>query len=185
MNPLQSLEQTVRGRVPEAEFRLDPATQDNRPWFLDVRRGSSTVTVEWRAGRGFGISANTPAAYGEGPDEVYPEEGAAAQRVVCLLLSGAKSVPHKEGALRELRAEQGVSQAELATRLGVQQASVSKLEAREDMLLSSLREAVAALGGRLVIRAEFPGGVERVLRVGPREERAPEAGACGQASPSG
>lgn len=41
----------------------------------------------------------------------------------------------------------------------VSQASISKLETRNDMLLSTLRRYVEALGGRLHVTARFPDAV--------------------------
>jgi hypothetical protein len=39
--------------------------------------------------------------------------------------------------------------------LGIKQAAVSRMERRNDMYLSSLRKAVEAMGGELVIIARF------------------------------
>lgn len=57
--------------------------------------------------------------------------------------------------LRELRTLRGVTQAELADRLGRRQGTISELERRDDVFLSSLREYVEALGGRLEVEAVF------------------------------
>lgn len=57
--------------------------------------------------------------------------------------------------LRGLRAGKGITQAELAERLGKSQGNVSELERRNDVYLSSLREYVEALGGKLEIAAIF------------------------------
>lgn len=59
--------------------------------------------------------------------------------------------------LEELRRSCDVSQAELAERLGTQQAQISRLERRNDALVSTLRRYVKALGGRLEICASFDG----------------------------
>ncbi len=64
--------------------------------------------------------------------------------------------------LRELRKKQRVSQQEMAQRLSIQQAAVSKLERRDDMHLSTLRKYVQALGGRLEIVVHFSESLERV-----------------------
>jgi len=48
--------------------------------------------------------------------------------------------------LAQLRREIGVTQAELADRLGVKQAAVSKLERKTDLLVSSLTNYLEALG---------------------------------------
>lgn len=59
--------------------------------------------------------------------------------------------------LTELRASRGVTQVELAGRLGIRQASVSQLEHRDDLFVSTLRQYVEALGGRLEVAAVFEG----------------------------
>lgn len=59
--------------------------------------------------------------------------------------------------LAGLRTGRGVTQVELAARLGKSQGNVSELERRSDVYLSSLREYVEALGGELEIHAVFDG----------------------------
>ena len=54
-----------------------------------------------------------------------------------------------------LRMARGLTQQEIARILGTTQASVSRLERRGDVHLSSLRRYVAALGGELEITARF------------------------------
>lgn len=60
--------------------------------------------------------------------------------------------------LSELRRATGKSQRELASALGIKQPSLSKLEAQDDMHVSTLRKIVQALGGQLDITARFPTG---------------------------
>lgn len=57
------------------------------------------------------------------------------------------------GRLREARA---VTQAELAARMAVSQANISRIEHEDDIYLSTLRAYVENLGGRLEISAVFP-----------------------------
>ncbi|GMR13751.1 MAG: XRE family transcriptional regulator [Gemmatimonadota bacterium] len=64
--------------------------------------------------------------------------------------------------LQELRQARALSQQELAEVLGLNQATVSKLERRTDMYLSSLRRFVEAMGGELEISASFPDGKVRI-----------------------
>jgi transcriptional regulator with XRE-family HTH domain len=64
--------------------------------------------------------------------------------------------------LQELRQARALSQEELAEVLGLNQATVSKLERRTDMYLSSLRRFVEAMGGELEISANFPEGKVRI-----------------------
>ena len=67
-------------------------------------------------------------------------------------------------ALDELRRARELSQEELARELGINQASISKLERRADMYVSTLRKFVEALGGELEIRANFPEGSVRITQ---------------------
>ena len=64
--------------------------------------------------------------------------------------------------LQELRQARALSQQELAEVLGLNQATVSKLERRTDMYLSSLRRFIEAMGGELEISASFPDGKVRI-----------------------
>ncbi len=57
---------------------------------------------------------------------------------------------------RELRRALERTQVEVARKLGITQDGVSRLEKRADILLSTLRSYVSALGGRLSLIAEFP-----------------------------
>ena len=58
--------------------------------------------------------------------------------------------------LPELRNALQVTQEDLADRLEVAQSNVSRLERRDDMLISTLQEVVEALGGELHLVAYFP-----------------------------
>lgn len=60
--------------------------------------------------------------------------------------------------LSELRTALAFTQKDLADTLNVNQPAVAKLENRADMHISSLRNYIEALGGRLSIVAEFPQG---------------------------
>lgn len=64
----------------------------------------------------------------------------------------------EEMTLQELRKSLGIEQGELGEILGIKQAAVSRMERRNDILLSSLRKAVEAMGGELIITARFKNG---------------------------
>ena len=69
----------------------------------------------------------------------------------------------EEMTLRELRRARRLTQAHMAKTLGVTQDSVSRLEKRSDLLLSTLRKTVQAMGGNLSLVAEFPDRAPVVL----------------------
>jgi len=73
--------------------------------------------------------------------------------------------------LQELRQARALSQEELAEVLGLNQATISKLERRTDMYLSSLRRFVEAMGGELEITANFPEGRVRIQLFEDLEEK--------------
>ncbi|MFN3319347.1 MAG: XRE family transcriptional regulator [Allorhizobium sp.] len=58
--------------------------------------------------------------------------------------------------LQELRKSRDLTQEKLAALLGINQENVSRLERRNDLLLSTLRDYVEAMGGNLEITARFP-----------------------------
>jgi transcriptional regulator with XRE-family HTH domain len=58
-------------------------------------------------------------------------------------------------ALAELRRNFGVTQEQLARLPDIRQAAISKIERRDDVLLSTLTTYVRALGGELEIMARF------------------------------
>ena len=62
----------------------------------------------------------------------------------------------EEMTLRELRHARQLTQVKMAKKLGITQDSVSRLEKRSDLLLSTLRNTVEAMGGSLSLVAQFP-----------------------------
>lgn len=78
---------------------------------------------------------------------------AAAQKTAALLA---------EMPLQQLRQARHISQEQLAERLNVRQANVSKIERRENIYVTTLRTYVQALGGELEIIARFPDGQVKI-----------------------
>src|ERR1700685_664766 len=75
-------------------------------------------------------------------------------------------------ALEELRGAGHLTKADMAEMLDVPQSSISRLERRTDMYLSTLRNYIHAVGGELRIQAVFPdGGTVVINRFGEYEER--------------
>ena len=58
--------------------------------------------------------------------------------------------------LQELRKARSITQIEVARSMSVEQAAISRLERREDMYVSTLRDYIRALGGELKLVASFP-----------------------------
>jgi DNA-binding XRE family transcriptional regulator len=76
----------------------------------------------------------------------------------------------EEMSLRDLRKARKLTQARVAKALGITQDSVSRLEKRSDLLLSTLRKTVKALGGDVRIIAVFPDRAPVVLTGIPEDD---------------
>lgn len=68
--------------------------------------------------------------------------------------------------LQELRQARQMSQERLAEILDTKQASISRIERRTDMYISTLRSYIEAIGGKLDIVARFSDGEVRVNQFG-------------------
>lgn len=73
-------------------------------------------------------------------------------------------------ALRELRRACGETQTELAAKLHMTQAEISRLEGRPDIFLSTLRRYVEGLGGSLDVRIELHGRTFSLRSMNPEAE---------------
>lgn len=75
-------------------------------------------------------------------------------------------------ALEELRCAKQATQSDMADLLAVPQSSISRIEQRADMYLSTLRNYIQLMGGELQIQAIFPdGGTVIINRFGDYEDR--------------
>jgi len=68
--------------------------------------------------------------------------------------------------MHELRRARHLSQQQLADELDIKQASVSKLERRTDLYISTLRRYIEAMGGELTLQAHFPEGAVTITQLG-------------------
>lgn len=68
----------------------------------------------------------------------------------------AAELVSQEMTLQELRRARKLTQVRMAKALRITQDGVSRLERRTDLLLSTLRKTVEAMGGSLSLIAEFP-----------------------------
>jgi transcriptional regulator with XRE-family HTH domain len=69
--------------------------------------------------------------------------------------SRAAELIAEEKSLRDLRQARQLTQQSMAKKLGVKQHSISRLEQRSDMLLSTLRDYIGRMGGELELTARF------------------------------
>jgi transcriptional regulator with XRE-family HTH domain len=64
--------------------------------------------------------------------------------------------------LADLRRARNLTQETVAERLSIRQVSVSRMESRGDVRVSTLRSVVTAMGGTLDVLARFPDAVYRI-----------------------
>jgi len=163
--PIESLQRQLRRRFSDATIELDRPKKRSGIWYLDITRAAHLVIIQWQEGKGFGITSSSEHAYGDGADEVYPDEEATYCRTVSLLLSGAYTSPPAPLRLSELRKAQGISQTELAVILNKQQGEISKIERRQDVKLSTLRDYISSIGGTLQVLARMSDGKVRAIEI--------------------
>ncbi len=96
--------------------------------------------------------------YRELRDRMSPEARARADSLAAQLRA---AMP-----LFELRRARQLSQEQLAATLGEKQPSISRLEQRTDMYVSTLRRYIEAMGGQLDIVARFPDGEVSITQFG-------------------
>jgi hypothetical protein len=155
-NEMEHLWERLKERFPHGVYSILKPRMETGSWFLDVTLQGYDLVIEWWPGRGFGLSTPADDDLFSGPDEVYEDVDAAYERAKALLLSQTPTKPPLRARLPELREARKLSQAELASRLSINQGACSRMERRSDMLIGTLRNAVAAMGGELFLVAKFP-----------------------------
>lgn len=151
--PVETFVAALAGKLPDVRPRLEPGGEKAGNWWIDLP-GPKPITVEWRPGMGFGFSAEI-GGYGEGPNEIFRDPKRAAHRIVQLLDTAPTVAPTGLRAIRELY---GVTQKQIAAKLKIQQAAISRLETRGDFKIETIGQFVRALGGHMEVRAVFPDG---------------------------
>lgn len=172
MNSIERLRELVAERFSTATFALDAPDTPDGFWWLDIYLGDYHIAVEWRPGRGFGVSTPSVDDFGPGADEVYESATRAFERIRELILSRTRTRNPVDLPLPKLRESLQLTQAEIARRLQINQATLSRMERRSDMFIGTLRNLVEALGGSLELIARFPEATVRIhLDDGPVDPR--------------
>lgn len=172
INEIRQLQRDLTRVFSDAKITLDKPLKKNGVWALDLLLPDYHLAVAWSKTNGFGIVANGSHGYGEGADEAYDTLKDALLRCVELVANRRQTTPPPAIRLKNLREQRGLSQEEVARRLGKKQASISKMEARSDLLVSTLQEIAHGLGGRLVVTMVFPDS-ERELQFGEATDNSP------------
>ena len=155
MNPFTAIVSVLEALFPGIKTTTTPPLHDGGVWSLDIDYGENSLAVEWDPTTCWGISTVCPETYGEGSDERYREATSALARLITLLELKQQTAPQAPLLLSQLRERRKCTQVALATRLDMRQSTLSAIEHREDVQLSTLRNYVAALHGRLELLAAF------------------------------
>jgi DNA-binding XRE family transcriptional regulator len=71
--------------------------------------------------------------------------------------AGAERIYDEYLTLQELRKAKQVTQQELSRRLNKRQSTIAQMEKRSDLMISTLRDYIEGLGGKLTLQVELPG----------------------------
>ena len=181
-NPLE-LMTALQTRFPGFEFVLDAAETATGSSWINIK--NQTIAMEYRPGTGFGLFLSDDDSYGSRPDEIYRDGELLMKRLGQLLFEQetpasqltpvadqqtgsetgspaliGKPLAHadrKQITLKDIREILGITQADVAKALGKQQSAISKIEKRDDLLISTLVSLIHSMNGVIEIKAKFEG----------------------------
>jgi DNA-binding XRE family transcriptional regulator len=148
---LRTFQDLVLKKAPEARLSVDAPADSDGIWFVDIQLRKKRVALEFRPKAGFALY-RSKSEFGEGPTEIYRTAELAARRVIRIVTG---SEVNGEFTLKDLRDLYELTQEDLAKKIGVKQAAVSRFEKRREVKLGTLSDAIKAIGGRLEVRAVF------------------------------
>lgn len=154
----------------EAELEINAPARPEGIWsvMLSASDGYS-VEAEWKQHRGFGLTAGYEFEPFGGVDEIYATWQATAERMAALWQDRASTNSNGPMPISELRKLRGQLQKDVAAQMGITKGGLAQIEASASegkVQVDTLGRLVKAMGGRLVISAEFPDGTERKVAVG-------------------
>lgn len=150
MSTPEDVKNAICGLIPGVSVLLDKAEVSTGSSWLDVGFKGQQLIIECKPSMGFGIYSSSDESFGARPDEVYRSIESLLKRVA-MILTEHKSVIK----LKEVRELLGKTQEDLSILSGQKQPSISKLERRDDLQLSSIEKIINALGGTIEIKVHF------------------------------
>ena len=158
MNPIEAIRAKLQKALPNAKLRLTAPASKRGVWTLDATNEDHNITITWQVDGHYKLSKlETEPVYGEGADEELSVPAEVVARSLRLLTSNEQSAPPLPAMLARLRERNGWTQSQLASAVGVTQATISGIERRHDIQISTLQKIVAALGGSLQITVAVRG----------------------------
>lgn len=163
-NEIRYLQKFLTKSFSTARITVSEPLSKKGVWSLDLILPDYHLAVAWKKEKGFGLVSSDTHGYGEGADEVFETLDDVLPRIVELVSERQSTCPPEAVRLKDLREQCGLSQEELAQRLGSKQAAISRFEARSDFLVSTLQKHAEAMGATLVVKMVFPDG-EKELKL--------------------
>jgi transcriptional regulator with XRE-family HTH domain len=158
MNELEKLSESLHKDYPTAKIAVFRPVKSDGFWSIDMSLASTQLAIEWSALAGFGLSSVTRDTYGEYADERFKSLAEVKRRIFNIISRGEEPSPPFGVLLSRLRETRGVTQREVAEKMGIRQASISGMERRQDIQVSTLARLVEALDGSLEIYCVFREG---------------------------
>jgi hypothetical protein len=96
MTPKKSIENLVRlirKQVPGVVVSIDEPSPSSGAWFVDLKKGKQSLTVEYRPKLSFGLSSTPSEGFGEGPDEFQQDARLLVERVAGLFRTRTRTEP--------------------------------------------------------------------------------------------
>ena len=154
----------------DATLEVCPPLRPDGIWEASLTAPNGyAVVVEWKQHRGFGVVAALEFEPFGGVDEIYATWEATAERMAALWNTRGLTCPYSPVPISELRKLRGQLQKDVAAQMGITKGGLAQIEASASegkVQVETLGRLVKAMGGRLVISAEFPDGTERKVAVG-------------------
>jgi Helix-turn-helix len=155
---------------PEAELEISSPLRPEGIWEVSINAIDGYAAVaEWKPHRGFGLYAGLDFEPFSGVDEIHDTWQVAAARMIELWKARGSTSVDLPVAFPELRKLRGHLQKDVAAVLGITKGGLAQIEASANegkVQVDTLQKLVAAMGGRLVISAQFPDGTERKMAIG-------------------
>ncbi len=140
MNEMELMHAVLSHVFPSAQISLEKPLHQDGFWSMDVRLSVGYhLAIDWREASGFGLTSDAEHGYGEPADEHFTDFEAALMRSVKLIKNRMETLAPYAVRMKELRQKLKLSQEEVAGRMGINQAAVSKLEGREDSRVATLQ----------------------------------------------
>lgn len=89
---IDQLHQELTERLDGARITIDAPDANDGVWWIDVQHRGRRASIEFRPGKGFGVSGPN-GGYGEGPDAIAADAASAADQVIALLVASRLEKP--------------------------------------------------------------------------------------------